>query len=59
MSEDPRRGVVDRNSLIHGIDNLYVTGASVFPTGGYTNPTLTVMALALRVARHCESFALS
>jgi choline dehydrogenase-like flavoprotein len=59
MSDDPRRGVVDRNSLVHGIDNLYVTGASVFPTGGYANPTLTVMALALRVARHCESFAVS
>jgi choline dehydrogenase-like flavoprotein len=55
MSDDPRGGVVDRNSLVHGVNNLYVTGASVFPTGGYANPTLTVMALALRVARHCES----
>ena len=58
MSDDPRLGVVDRNSLVHGIKNLYVTGASVFPTGGYANPTLTAMALGLRVARHCESAAL-
>jgi choline dehydrogenase-like flavoprotein len=58
MSDDRRLGVVDRNSLVHGIDNLYVTGASVFPTGGYANPTLTAMALALRVARHCESTTL-
>jgi choline dehydrogenase-like flavoprotein len=59
MSDDHRRGVVDRNSLVHGIDNLYVTGTSVFPTGGYANPTLTAMALALRVAHHCESSALT
>jgi choline dehydrogenase-like flavoprotein len=59
MSDDRRRGVVDRNSLVHGIDNLYVTGTSVFPTGGYANPTLTAMALALRVARHCESAVVS
>jgi choline dehydrogenase-like flavoprotein len=59
MSDDPRRGVVDRNSLVHGVGNLYVTGASVFPTGGYANPTLTAMALALRVAHHCESSAVS
>jgi len=59
MSDDPRGGVVDRNSLVHGIDNLYVTGTSVFPTGGYANPTLTAMALGLRAAHHCESLALS
>jgi choline dehydrogenase-like flavoprotein len=59
MSDDPRGGVVDRNSLVHGVNNLYVTGASVFPTGGYANPTLTAMALALRLARHCESATVS
>ena len=59
MSDDPRGGVVDRNSLVHGVDNLYVTGTSVFPTGGYANPTLTAMALALRVAHHCESAVVS
>ena len=59
MSDDPRDGVVDSNCLVHGVSNLYVTGTSVFPTGGYANPTLTVMALALRVARHCGSATVS
>jgi choline dehydrogenase-like flavoprotein len=50
MSDNPNHGVVDRHGRIHGIDNLYVTGASVFPTGGAANPTLTVIALAIRMA---------
>jgi choline dehydrogenase-like flavoprotein len=50
MHEDPKKGVVDPNSTIHGIENLYVTGSSVFPTSGYANLTLTVIALALRLA---------
>jgi choline dehydrogenase-like flavoprotein len=52
MSDDPRRGVVDRNGRIHGVDNLYVAGSSVFPCAGHANPTLTVVALALRLAEH-------
>jgi choline dehydrogenase-like flavoprotein len=55
MSDDPRRGVVDRNCRVHGIGNLYVSGASVFPTIGAVNPTLTVVALALRLADHLKS----
>jgi len=35
---------------VHGIDNLYVAGSSVFPTTGYANPTLTIVALALRLS---------
>jgi choline dehydrogenase-like flavoprotein len=35
---------------VHGIENLYVAGSSVFPTGGYANPTLTIAALAIRLA---------
>ncbi len=52
MHDDPRQGVVDRNSKVHGMDNLYVAGSSVFPTGGSANPTLTIVALTLRLADH-------
>lgn len=50
MHTDPRRGVVDAHGRVHGIGNLYVAGASVFPTAGLANPTLTIMALAMRLA---------
>ncbi len=43
-------GVVDRDLKVFGIDNLYIAGSSVFPTGGHANPTLTIVALALRLA---------
>jgi choline dehydrogenase-like flavoprotein len=39
---------------VHGMENLYVTGASVFPTAGFANPTLTIVALALRLAEHLK-----
>jgi choline dehydrogenase-like flavoprotein len=52
MHSDPRRGVVDANCRVHGIANLYVAGSSVFPTSGAANPTLTIVALALRLAGH-------
>ncbi|MGO9930452.1 MAG: FAD-dependent oxidoreductase [Steroidobacteraceae bacterium] len=52
MSDDPREGVVDRNCAVHGMENLYVAGSSVFPTAGQANPTLTIVALALRLAKH-------
>jgi choline dehydrogenase-like flavoprotein len=47
---DPKQGVVDANCQLHGVSNLYIAGSSVFPTGGYANPTLTVIALAIRLA---------
>ena len=50
MHEDPKQGVVDPDCEVHGVANLYVAGGSVFPTGGYANPTLTMIALALRLA---------
>ncbi len=51
MHIDPQLGVVDDNCLVHGLENVYVAGSSVFPTGlGYSNPTLTLLALTLRVA---------
>jgi len=52
MAADPKAGVVDGNCRVHGIDNLYIAGSSVFPTGGWANPTLTIVALAVRLARH-------
>ena len=52
MSTSPTTGVVDEHARVHGVANLYATGSSVFPTGGYANPTLTILALALRLADH-------
>jgi choline dehydrogenase-like flavoprotein len=52
MHIDPRRGVVDAHCRVHGVPNLFIAGSSVFPTSGYANPTLTVVALAIRLARH-------
>jgi choline dehydrogenase-like flavoprotein len=54
MQRDPRMGVVDENCRVHGTANLYVAGCSVFPTGGTFNPTLTIVALALRLADHIK-----
>lgn len=54
MSTNPRQGVVDENCLVHGISNLYVAGSSVFPTSGLSNPTLTIVALAIRLADHLK-----
>jgi len=55
MSEDPKTGVVDSQSRVYGIGNLYVAGPSVFPTGGYANPVLTIIALTLRLADHLKA----
>lgn len=52
MSADPRRGVVDSDCRVHGIDNLYIASTSVFPTSGQASPTLTLLALAYRLADH-------
>ena len=55
MAVDPSAGVVDADCRVHGIDNLYVAGSSVFPTGGPVNPTFTIVALAMRLADHLKS----
>jgi choline dehydrogenase-like flavoprotein len=52
MSADPAHGVVDRDCLVHGMDNLYVAGSSVFTTAGSGTPTMTIVALALRLCDH-------
>ncbi|MBB5915024.1 choline dehydrogenase-like flavoprotein [Nocardia transvalensis] len=50
MSADPRHGVVDPACRVHEVENLYVAGSSVFPTTGHVNPTLMILALAVRLA---------
>ena len=50
MHVDPRHGVVEPSCRVHGVSDLYVTGGSVFPTSGAANPTLTIVALAMRLA---------
>ncbi len=50
--QNPRHGVVDANLKIHGVANLFVAGSSVFPTSGHVPPTLTIVALAIRLADH-------
>jgi choline dehydrogenase-like flavoprotein len=54
MSTDPKTGVVDANCKVHGIENLFVAGSSCFTTGGAVNPTLTIVALSLRLAAHVK-----
>ncbi len=54
MHADPGRGVVDPDSRVHGVDNLWIAGGSVFPVAGVSNPTLTILALTLRLADHLE-----
>jgi choline dehydrogenase-like flavoprotein len=54
MSDDPGHGVVDRHGRVHTVDNLYVAGASVLPTSSHANPTLTLVALTLRLAAHLK-----
>lgn len=54
MSESVETGVVDSNCKVHNLDNLYIAGSSVFPTGGYVNPTLTIVALAHRLGEHLK-----
>jgi choline dehydrogenase-like flavoprotein len=55
MHDDPRNGVVNADCRVHGVPNLFIADSSVFPTGGFANPTLTVVALVLRLAIHLES----
>ena len=54
MSDDPRRGVVDRDCRVHGTSNLYAGGSSVFATAGHATPTFTILQLALRLGDHLD-----
>jgi choline dehydrogenase-like flavoprotein len=55
MHEDPQQGVVDRDCKVHGIQNLFIAGSSVFPVSASTSPTFTLILLALRLADHLTS----
>jgi choline dehydrogenase-like flavoprotein len=55
MSDSPADGVVDRNCTVHGYGNLHIAGSSVFTTGGWANPTLTILALSHRLADHLDT----
>jgi hypothetical protein len=59
MSNEPEQGVVDKDCRVFGLKNLFVGGASIFPTGGHANPTLTIVALAIRLAEHLRKLALT
>jgi choline dehydrogenase-like flavoprotein len=50
MHESPEQGVVDPDCRVHGVDNLYIGSSAVFPTSARSNPTLTILALCLRMA---------
>jgi choline dehydrogenase-like flavoprotein len=49
---DPATSVLDTNCKAHEVDNLYVVDGSFFPSIGAVNPSLTIMANALRVGDH-------
>jgi choline dehydrogenase-like flavoprotein len=54
MSDNPKSGVVNSDGRVHYVRNLYVAGSSTFPTSGASNPMLTIVAMALRLAQHLE-----
>jgi choline dehydrogenase-like flavoprotein len=54
-SAAPTEGVVDQNLKVHGVDNLYVGGASVFASAGISNPTMTIITLSIRLAEYVQT----
>jgi choline dehydrogenase-like flavoprotein len=54
MGHSARDGVVDKDCGVFGIQNLFIASSAVFPTSGYANPTLTIVALTLRLAEHLK-----
>jgi choline dehydrogenase-like flavoprotein len=55
MSKSHDDGIVNSDLQMHSVDNLYIASCAVFPTSGYANPTLTIVALALRLADHLDN----
>lgn len=58
MSDNPENGVVDRDCRVHGVHNLFVASSATFTTGSYVNPTLTNIALAIRIADKVKTLML-
>jgi choline dehydrogenase-like flavoprotein len=54
MADDPKQGVVNADCRVHGVSNLFIAGSSTFPTSGYANPMLTLVAMALLLADHLK-----
>jgi choline dehydrogenase-like flavoprotein len=52
MSSDSQKGVVDSDCKVFGVENLFISSSSTFPTSSHANPTLTIVALAIRLADH-------
>ena len=50
MHSNSSFGVVDKNCKVHGNENLYIAGSSIFTTGGHNNPTLPIVQFALRLS---------
>ena len=55
MHDDPKQGVVDANCKVHGVENLYIAGSGTFTTAGVANPTLTIIAMAIRLSDHLKA----
>lgn len=55
MSVSPQNGVVDPALKVHSLQNLFIASCATFPTGGHSNPTLTMLALAIRLADHLKN----
>lgn len=55
MGKTPKDGVVDKDCKLFGVENLYIAGSAAFPTSGQANPTLTIIAFALRLAEHLKA----
>lgn len=54
MSADPSSGVVDRDLKVWGFEDLHLAGSGVFPTAGVTSPTISIVALSVRLAQHLQ-----
>ena len=55
MSEGPEDGVIDRNCRVHGVENLFIAGSSIYPSAGYSGPSMVLIGFAIRLAEHLSS----
>jgi len=59
MGENKNDSVVDKNLKVHGVENLFITGSSVFRTSGHCHPTFTIVQLSLRLADSIVNYSKS